>query len=170
MCDVMDSNPSVGLASAEHIYRAEGEVHTHPEYEKLRKYKQDNVDPGLHKGIDILLWWLDQGLHPNIIGEPSFVMLRKELIEKVVSLKTRVMGPGLLRLTTEIEFHGSFLLDLEQMKRDANKIRNGQEDPLPVLVDTAERTVRIVGKEINELEKKLHAAFPELSSIDLEVN
>ena len=90
-------------------------------------------------------------------------------VEKITSIKTEVMGPSQVRLVAEIEFHGGFFIDREQLVKEANQIRSG-EDPLPILVTTAERTVRIVGQVINQLEKELYSEFPELKLIELEVN
>lgn len=94
----------------------------------------------------------------------------QESVEKITAIKTEVLGPDQLRLTAELEFHGGILINREQIIKDAEKIRSGEEEPLPVLVDTAERMVRVVGKEINELERKLKQEFPQLIIIELEVN
>lgn len=91
-------------------------------------------------------------------------------VEKVTRLNTEVMGPARLRLSIEVEFHGGILIDRNQIIKDAEEIRSGREDPLPVLVVTAERMVRVIGKEINELEQKLYKRFPQLAVIDLEIN
>jgi zinc transporter 9 len=90
-------------------------------------------------------------------------------VERVVSLKSAVMSPGALRLALEIEFHGGILINRLQIERDADRIRDG-EDPAYILVETAERMVRTVGREINKLESDIIARFPEVQVIDLEVN
>lgn len=90
-------------------------------------------------------------------------------IERVTSLKTAVMSPGAVRLAAEIEFHGSTFIDRHMIERDADRIREG-EDPTPVLFDTAERMVRVMGREINRLEAQIRQQFPEITYIDLEVN
>jgi zinc transporter 9 len=90
-------------------------------------------------------------------------------IERVTSLKTAVMAPGNVRLAAEIEFHGSTFIDRYMIERDADRIREG-EDPTPVLFETAERMVRVMGREINRLEAQIRQEFPEISYIDLEVN
>lgn len=90
-------------------------------------------------------------------------------VERVVSLKTAVMAPGSLRLAVELEFHGGILINRDQIERDAERIRDG-EDPTYILVETAERMVRVVGREINRLESDLIAHFPQVHMIDLEVN
>lgn len=91
-------------------------------------------------------------------------------VERVIQLHTEILGPDQLRLTTEVEFHGEVMINREQMIKDAEKIRSGEEDALPILVDLAGRTVRTVGNEINDLERKLKREFPQLSIIELEVN
>ena len=90
-------------------------------------------------------------------------------VERVASLKTAVLAPGSLRLAVEIEFHGGILISREQIERDAERIRDG-EDPAYILFETAERMVRVVGREINKLESDVVKRFPQVHVIDLEVN
>ncbi len=90
-------------------------------------------------------------------------------VERVTSLKTAVMAPGVLRLAVEVEFHGGILINRQQIERDAERIREG-EDPTYILFETAERMVRTVGREINRLESDLIKRFPQIHMIDLEVN
>jgi len=90
-------------------------------------------------------------------------------VERVVSMKTAVMAPGSLRVALEIEFHGGIIISREQIERDAERIRDG-EDPTYILFETAERMVRVVGREINKLEQDLIEEFPQIHVVDLEVN
>lgn len=90
-------------------------------------------------------------------------------IERVTNIKTAVLAPGSVRLAAEIEFHGSTFIDRHVIERDAERIRDG-EDPTPVLYETAERMVRVMGREINLLEIQIRKQFPEVTYIDLEVN
>jgi zinc transporter 9 len=90
-------------------------------------------------------------------------------VERVVSLKTAVMAPGSLRVAVEIELHGGILINRQQIENDTERIRDG-EDPAYILFETAERMVRVVGREINRLESDLIEQFPQVHMIDLEVN
>ncbi len=90
-------------------------------------------------------------------------------VEHVASLKTAVLAPGRVRLSIEVEFHGGILINRQQIEKDAEQIRKG-DDPTYILVETAERMVRTVGREINKLEADIHKEFPEIVMIDLEVN
>src|SRR5690606_16997033 len=47
-------------------------------------------------------------------------------VERVTSLKTAVMAPGVLRLAVEVEFHGGILINRQQIERDAERIREGE--------------------------------------------
>ncbi len=95
-------------------------------------------------------------------GQPS--------VEKVLVLKTRIGGPGQVRIAAEVEFHGSALIDRERIKQDANLLRDAPAESTRVLADTAERMVRVMGNEINRIERELYEAFPRISAIELEVN
>jgi len=75
-------HPSVGFVSGNHTYLLEGESPVVAIYEEMDVFKKTNVSPGFHNGKELLYWWADRGLRPNIIGEPSFVMMRRELVEK----------------------------------------------------------------------------------------
>lgn len=91
-------------------------------------------------------------------------------VEKVIALKTQVVGPGKIKLSVEIEFHGGAFINKAQISRDAEKINSGKEAAVQVLVETAERMVRVIGNRINAIESKLYTQFPDLIAIDLEVN
>lgn len=90
-------------------------------------------------------------------------------VERVASLKTSVLAPGSLRLAVEVEFHGGILINRQQIEKDAERIREG-ENPTYILFETAERMVRTVGREINKLELDLVEEFPQIKVVDLEVN
>ena len=107
---------------------------------------------------------------PEIEEKIKKFLLKRNDIEKVTSFRTEILGPGRLRLASEIEFHGEALINKEKLSEDAEKIRSGEEDPFPILVDTSERMVRTLGKVINELEAALKKEFPQLDIIELEVN
>jgi glycosyltransferase involved in cell wall biosynthesis len=79
---VMEEHPSVGLVSLEHEYIAEGDDSILEAYQYPAKFRKENLSAGLHEGMETLRWWTKRGLHPNIVGEPDFVMLRRSVIEK----------------------------------------------------------------------------------------
>ena len=62
------------------------------------------------------------------------------------------------------------MIDRDQMERDAATVRENPSKLPSVLADTAERMVRIVGKEINRIERDLCSEFPSVAAVELEVN
>lgn len=80
---VLENNPDLGFVAVHHAYLYQGAVRTIPLYDELQEFKRVHLTPGRHSGQEFLLWWMEKGLRPNIIGEPSFVMLRRRLIDIV---------------------------------------------------------------------------------------
>ena len=79
---ILQKNPDVGMVSIAHKYAITENMRTAPIYEEVQTFIQEHVPPGKHNGMDMLLQWIEWGLRPNIIGEPSFVMLRRETVRK----------------------------------------------------------------------------------------
>lgn len=79
----LEAYASVGFVSMEHTYKIEGEMTTAPLYEAVRAFRDDHVKDGLHGGTALLKWWIERELTPNIVGEPSFVVIRREAMEKM---------------------------------------------------------------------------------------
>jgi len=85
---ILEANPTVGFVSLEHTYAAEGTMTTAPLYDEVRQFRSTHIKDGLHQGTELLRWWMTQELTPNVIGEPSFVVLRREAMQKTGSFLT----------------------------------------------------------------------------------
>lgn len=83
MLAALDQNPSAGFAAANHTYVKEGDVTAAPFYDEVRRFIRENITPGLHDHRAFLRWWMERGFKPNVIGEPSFVVLRRSLMEEI---------------------------------------------------------------------------------------
>lgn len=85
--NVFLEDASVGLAVSDHAYRAESEESerflAEAELGLIAMQRRKRLPTSAASGKDFLLWWIGQGLRPNIIGEPSFVMLRRSLTDAV---------------------------------------------------------------------------------------
>lgn len=81
--NILETHPHVGFVSVEHEYAFEGHSEFRGGYEDLLRFKRENISMGEHDGREFLQWWMARGLHPNVIGEPSFVMLRKSVTDAV---------------------------------------------------------------------------------------
>lgn len=79
---VMHKHPDVGAVSAGHRYLFEGACVMRQQYEEIAAFRRECLAPGRHDGDAFLRWWMERGLHPNVLGEPSFVLLRRSLTER----------------------------------------------------------------------------------------
>lgn len=73
---------NIGFVTVGHEYIFEGNIPQQEHYEQLIK-KKENLKAGAHNGKEFLLQWMERGLRPNFIGEPSFVMLKHDLMQKI---------------------------------------------------------------------------------------
>lgn len=82
LCGILDTNPSVGFVSANRSYLFMGDSPKEAIYDEATEFMK-TMKPGLHEGIPELVEWMSRGLKPNAIGEPSFVVMRRSLIDAV---------------------------------------------------------------------------------------
>ncbi|OGJ56381.1 hypothetical protein A3D88_03255 [Candidatus Peribacteria bacterium RIFCSPHIGHO2_02_FULL_52_16] len=80
---IFQAHPSVGFISMNHRYQYDEDLWTVEGYETLQKTKDEVLREGFWKGHEFLKLWLRRELHPNLIGEPPFVVLRKKVLEDV---------------------------------------------------------------------------------------
>lgn len=80
---VLEEQPDIGLVAIEHEYKIEGRAASAPLYQDLAAFKHGFLAKQKYCGREFLQQWLELGLHPNLIGEPSFVMLRRSVMEQV---------------------------------------------------------------------------------------
>jgi len=84
---VLNDNKTVGFVSLEHLYKVEGMDEAAPLYDAVQTFRSDYIRSGFHHGKELLDWWIRNELTPNIIGEPCFVVMRREA--------TKTAGPFL---------------------------------------------------------------------------
>ena len=82
---ILKQHPTVGFVSMRHEYRSEGDIWNFSLYEVVQSFKEKNIAAGVHSGRELLRFWINHELHPNIIGEPSFVVMRRETMRKAGS-------------------------------------------------------------------------------------
>jgi glycosyltransferase involved in cell wall biosynthesis len=78
--EVFEKNEHIGMVSMGHRYRFEGHVSGENAYAEVERARAETPE-GAQDGREFLLSWMERGLHPNIIGEPSFVCLRRSVME-----------------------------------------------------------------------------------------
>ncbi len=80
---VLAEHPDVGLVAMDHEYRIEGDFDAAIGYTTLERWKRRVLTPGVISGKDFFLRWLKNGIWPNLIGEPSFCVLRRFVMDNV---------------------------------------------------------------------------------------
>ncbi len=108
-------------------------------------------------------------VHKTKVEEIKSFIESYPYIKSIQALKTVVLGSGRLHLSMDIEIYGEQIIDREQIQKDANALRNG-EDAAKILVKTSERSIRIVGEIINKLEIEIQQKFPDIGMIELELH
>ncbi len=83
--EVFAKNPDVGFTAADHAYRIESRTGAAATgiYKEVEDLRKTEMPPGRLLKEEFLTRWITRGLRPNLIGEPSFVMLRRALIQAV---------------------------------------------------------------------------------------
>lgn len=80
---ILEKHPSVGLIAIDHTYRIEGDSEGAKAYIALEQWRRKHLDQGVQPGREFLLRWIRNGIWPNVIGEPSFCVLRRSVMDRV---------------------------------------------------------------------------------------
>ncbi len=74
----------IGIVASHHLYAYEGHIDPLRKtlYEQLQELRSQTVAAGRTDGTEFLKLWIARGIHPNLIGEPSFVLIRRTVAEK----------------------------------------------------------------------------------------
>lgn len=120
---------------------------------------------------DYLLWKaIDEELKDEII---EFIESHP-LIEKVTEFKSIILDLESYIVTVDAEFNGTSLMrEINQnwyFKEEYEYIKEDYNEFLKFCVDYADRLPRIMGKEIDAIEKKIQEEYPCIRHIDIELN
>ncbi len=112
---------------------------------------------------------------PDECKEMIIEMLNAEpYIDKVLDFKSSVLDINKFRIKCEVEFNGAFLLseimEQDDLREEFENIKEDYEEYKKFLVYYADRITRLVGKKIDEAEKKIKIKFPNVIHIDIELN
>jgi zinc transporter 9 len=88
-------------------------------------------------------------------------------VDKITSLKTEILAPDQVKLSLEIDFNSSPIVREINAGRKANVGNEMIEDTIQTIIN---KSVKSVGKAINEMEKQIRDHFPDIKYIDLELN
>jgi glycosyltransferase involved in cell wall biosynthesis len=82
---VFEEFPDVGFVAMQHRYLMEGTTGAAATgiYDEVMRKRAETFMEGVIRREHFLNHWIGMGLRPNLIGEPSFVMLRRSLMQEV---------------------------------------------------------------------------------------
>ncbi|HEY4487253.1 MAG TPA: cation diffusion facilitator family transporter [Candidatus Paceibacterota bacterium] len=95
-------------------------------------------------------------------------------IERVTDLKSVVVGWDAYRIMCEVEFNGDSLARSAyggtRMRDQFNEVHEDFESFKRFAAEYADRIPRLMGRKIDEIEKKIKTVFPSIRHIDIEIN
>lgn len=112
---------------------------------------------------------------PDEVEEDIIAMIEADpAIERVLDFKSTVLNVGIFRIKCEIEFNGNALLkeisESVPLKDAYEDVRENYEEFKKFCVDYADRIPRLVGKRIDDIEKRIKTKHPSVRYIDIELN
>lgn len=95
-------------------------------------------------------------------------------VEKVLDFKSAVLDVDKYLIKFDLEFNASALMkEFNQhhfLENEYEEIKESYENFLKFSVDYMDRVPRLVGRKIDDIEKKIRAKVPEAVFIDIEIN
>jgi len=112
---------------------------------------------------------------PEKITDEIIEMLEDSpYIEKVLNFKSEVLDIGKYHIKCEVEFNGAALLEeiMEQddLREEYNNIKDDFEEFKKFVVYQTNRIPRLIGRKIDEIEKEVVEAYPQIVNLDIELN
>ena len=95
-------------------------------------------------------------------------------VEKVLDFKSAILDVDKYLIKCDIEFNASSLIkELSKhhfLENEYKEVQESYENFMKFSVDYLDRVPRLVGRKIDELEKKIRAQVPQAIFIDIEIN
>jgi len=106
--------------------------------------------------------------------EVKQILLSDPTIEKIMDFKSAIIDVDKYLIKCDVEFNAAMMIkkleDHHFLSNEYKEIQNNYEEYKKFCVDYMDRVPRLVGKKIDELEKKIRARFPQIIFIDIEIN
>lgn len=94
-------------------------------------------------------------------------------IEKVFDFKSKILDINKYIIKCEVEFNSPALIReafRNGLADEYEMVKESQEEFMKFCVDHTDRVPRLIGKRIDEIERKIQIAFPDIKYIDIEIN
>ncbi len=106
--------------------------------------------------------------------EVKLILLADPSIEKVFEFKSAIFDADRYLIKCEVEFNASALLkDLNKyqlLSDEYEDVQGDKEEFNKFCVEYLDRIPRLIGRKIDEIEKRIKERFPQIVFIDIEIN
>jgi zinc transporter 9 len=106
--------------------------------------------------------------------EVKEILLADPSIEKVYEFKSAIFDADKYLIKCDVEFNASALMkDLNKyhlLSNEYEEVQGDREEFNKFCVEYLDRVPRLIGKKIDEIEKKIKERFPQIVFIDIEIN
>ena len=117
---------------------------------------------------------LGQSMPPELEKKVREMLEADPSIERIIDFKSAVLGQDVYRIKFEIEFNGdSLAVDAyggTDMREQFDEVRGNFESFKRFAAEYADRVPRLMGRKIDDIEKRIKEAFPSIRHIDIEIN
>ena len=112
---------------------------------------------------------------PEELQEEVVALLKADpAVERVIDFKSSAIGWDVYRIKFEVEFNGSSLArdayGQSNMREQYDEIAGDFENFKRFSAEYADRIPRLMGRKIDEIEKRIKGRFPSIRHIDIEIN
>ena len=117
---------------------------------------------------------ITKSIPQGILKEVKEILMADPSIEKIYDFKSAIFDADKYLIKCDVEFNASALMkDLSKYNFLTNgyeDVQGDQEEFNKFCVEYLDRVPRLVGKKIDEIEKKIKDRFPQIVFIDIEIN
>lgn len=117
---------------------------------------------------------LGKAIPSDISKEIADLIASSPYIEKVIDFRTEVLDIGKYHIKCEVEFNGAALvseiLEQDDLREEYDNIRDNFEEFKKFVVYQTNRIPRLVGRQIDAIEKMVIQKYPQVVSLDIELN
>ena len=117
---------------------------------------------------------IGKSLSENIREEVVELLLEDPCIEHVSEFKSVAVDINKYRIFATVEWNGSPLYEeiyeTGDLREEFDEIKNDFGEFTKLMFKTTDRIPRLVGKHIDEIEKKITDRFPQIAYVDIEIN
>ena len=117
---------------------------------------------------------ITKSIPQEIADEVKEILLADPSIESIFDFKSAVFDADKYMIECEVEFNASAMMkDLNKYHFLANEYEDVQDDKEEFnkfCVEYLDRVPRLVGRKIDEIEKRIKERFPQIAFIDIEIN